>query len=59
MSVIALTGAPCCTLTGLADYGISVPQADTALAQEIHMLLTHVLCDIVESELLTIGAELS
>ena len=59
MSVVALTGTPSCTLTGLADYGISVPHADTALAQEIHMLLTHLLCDIVESELTRIGTELS
>jgi D-sedoheptulose 7-phosphate isomerase len=28
-----------------------VPDADTALAQEIHLLLTHILCDIVEREL--------
>ena len=27
--------------------------ADTALAQEIHMLLTHILCDSVETELAT------
>jgi D-sedoheptulose 7-phosphate isomerase len=58
MSVVALTGAPSSTLTRLADYRISVPNADTALAQEIHMLLTHVLCDIVETELTTIGTEL-
>jgi D-sedoheptulose 7-phosphate isomerase len=59
MSVVALTGAPCCTLTCLADHGISVPHADTALAQEVHMLLTHVLCDIVETELATVGRERS
>ncbi len=46
-----MTGKPACTLIDRADIGISVPSADTALAQEIHMLLTHVLCDIVESEL--------
>ncbi len=53
MTVVALTGKPTCTLIDRADIGVSVPGADTALAQEIHMLLTHILCDIVESELAT------
>jgi D-sedoheptulose 7-phosphate isomerase len=51
MRVVAITGKPCCTLIARADYGISVPGADTAMAQEVHMLLTHILCDIVETEL--------
>jgi D-sedoheptulose 7-phosphate isomerase len=51
MPVVALTGAAGCSLLQLADHGVCVPQADTALAQEIHMLLTHILCDIVEGEL--------
>jgi D-sedoheptulose 7-phosphate isomerase len=51
MPVVALAGAPACSLLRLADHGVCVPQADTALAQEIHMLLTHILCDIVETEL--------
>jgi len=25
--------------------------ADTAIAQELHMIVTHILCDIAESEL--------
>ncbi|HEX3724187.1 MAG TPA: SIS domain-containing protein [Nitrolancea sp.] len=59
MSVVALTGAPDCTLTRLADHRISVPHADTALAQEIHMLITHILCDIVEAELATLETRLA
>ena len=51
MTVVAMTGEPGCTLIDRADVSVSVPGADTALAQEIHMLLTHILCDIVESEL--------
>jgi D-sedoheptulose 7-phosphate isomerase len=51
MPVVALAGAPSCSLLCLADHGVCVPRADTALAQEMHMLLTHILCDIVEREL--------
>jgi D-sedoheptulose 7-phosphate isomerase len=51
MPVVALAGAPACSLLRLADHGVCVPDADTALAQEIHLLLTHILCDIVEREL--------
>ena len=51
MLVVALAGAPACSLLRLANHGICVPQADTTLAQEIHLLLTHILCDLVEREL--------
>lgn len=54
MRVIAMTGRSDCTLANAADYGVSVPGSDAALAQEVHMLLTHVLCDIVENELAAI-----
>jgi D-sedoheptulose 7-phosphate isomerase len=30
---------------------VRVPVVDTAVAQELHMAVTHILCDIVESEL--------
>ncbi len=51
MTVVAMSGRPCCTLIDSADFGISVTDVETAVAQEVHMLLTHILCDIVETEL--------
>ena len=40
-------------LESLADITVRVPVVDTALVQEMHMMVTHVLCDIVEAELAT------
>ncbi len=57
MRVVAITGSPDCTLIDVADHGVSVPGSETAIAQEIHMLLTHVLCDIIETELAGVKEE--
>jgi D-sedoheptulose 7-phosphate isomerase len=51
MTVIAITGARASRLECQADMTVRVPVVDTAVTQELHMVLTHVLCDIVESEL--------
>jgi D-sedoheptulose 7-phosphate isomerase len=52
MSVVAITGEHASCLGALADLTIRVPTTDTALAQELHMTITHVLCDVVETQLL-------
>jgi D-sedoheptulose 7-phosphate isomerase len=51
MSVVAVTGERPNRLERLADVTIHVPVSDTALAQELHMIVTHILCDFVETEL--------
>ncbi len=51
MTVIAITGGRASRLECQADMTVRVPVVDTAVAQELHMVLTHVLCEIVESEL--------
>jgi D-sedoheptulose 7-phosphate isomerase len=51
MTVIAVTGNRTSRLGRLADLTVRVPAADTEMAQELHMIVTHVLCDITESEL--------
>jgi D-sedoheptulose 7-phosphate isomerase len=51
MPVVAVTGERPSRLERLADVTIHVPVIDTALAQELHMIVTHILCDIVETEL--------
>ena len=51
MTVVALTGERASQLEKLADLTLRAPCALTPVAQEIHMLLTHVLCGVVEAEL--------
>ncbi len=51
MVTIAVTGDRPSRLERLADLTVRVPAADTALVQELHLVVTHLLCDIVESEL--------
>src|SRR5260221_14105946 len=51
MKVVAITGDRHSQLESAADVTIRVPIVDTAVVQELHMLVTHILCDIAESEL--------
>jgi D-sedoheptulose 7-phosphate isomerase len=51
MTVIAVTGDRPNRLECLADVTVHMPSVDTAITQELHMVVTHILCDIVESEL--------
>jgi D-sedoheptulose 7-phosphate isomerase len=51
MQVIAITGDRSNRLELQADLAVRVPATDTAIAQELHMVVTHILCDLVESEL--------
>jgi phosphoheptose isomerase len=49
--VIAVTGQSPCRLQRLADIAVGVASTDTPLVQELHMVLLHLLCDVVEAEL--------
>ena len=51
LAVAAVTGGRPSRLERLADVTVRVPVVDTAVAQELHMAVTHILCDIVEAEL--------
>lgn len=51
MTTIAVTGSRRSSLERSADIALRMPLADTALVQELHMAVTHILCDIVETEL--------
>jgi len=53
MTIIAITGDRPNRLECLADVTVRVPTVDTAITQELHMMVTHILCDIVESELMS------
>jgi D-sedoheptulose 7-phosphate isomerase len=51
MSVIALTGREPTRLGLFADVAIAVPATETALVQEVHAVLVHLISEIVESSL--------
>jgi D-sedoheptulose 7-phosphate isomerase len=51
MCVVAITGKKPSRLEALADLAVRVPGIDTAMAQELHMIVTHLLCDITEQQL--------
>jgi D-sedoheptulose 7-phosphate isomerase len=51
MTVLALTGRRPSRLEEIADLTLRAPAPDTPMAQEVHMLLTHILCGVVEAEL--------
>lgn len=53
MTIIAITGDRPNRLERLADMTVRMPSVDTAITQELHMVATHILCDIVESELMS------
>lgn len=48
--VVAVTGTAACRLGRLADVAVCA-SGESALAQEMHLLLIHILCDVIESEL--------
>ena len=52
MPVVAVTGDRASRLSKVASISVRVPHVDTAIVQELHMAVTHILCDIVETELM-------
>ena len=50
MVTIAFTGLTGGTMKGLSDYLINVPSTDTPRIQESHILLGHIVCQLVEAE---------
>lgn len=49
MTVVAVTGELPNSLETLSDVTVRIPLLDTALVQELHMVVTHILCDITET----------
>lgn len=54
--IVAVTGDRANRLEGLADLALRVPATDTAIVQELHTIVTHLLCELVEVELIAGGA---
>lgn len=51
MTVVAITGDRRSRLEQLADIAIQIPVVDTAIMQELHLMVAHILCDSAESHL--------
>jgi D-sedoheptulose 7-phosphate isomerase len=51
MITLGLTGQREGKIRGLCKYLIRVPSSDTARIQEAHILIGHIICEIVEAEL--------
>lgn len=47
----AITGDRASRMERLADVTVRMPLTDTATVQELHMMATHIMCEIVESTL--------
>ncbi|MBR3408890.1 MAG: D-sedoheptulose 7-phosphate isomerase [Paludibacteraceae bacterium] len=48
---VALTGETGGEMKALADYLLNVPSADTPRIQESHIMIGHIICEIVESKM--------
>ena len=59
LTTVAITGDHPNRLAGLADLAVRVPATETAVVQELHQIVTHLLCGIIEEELMTIDQALS
>lgn len=51
MTTVGLTGAEGGKLRTLVDYCLAIPAEQTARIQEAHILIGHILCEIVEEEM--------
>ena len=50
MTTIAFTGASDGTMKALSDHLVNVPSTDTPRIQESHIMLGHIICQLVEAE---------
>ena len=50
MKTIAFTGDRNSTMSNMADISIAVPAKDTPRIQEMHILIGHIICELVEKE---------
>lgn len=50
LRVVAVTGGGGCALADAADVAIRAEAEETAVVQEVHVVVLHLLCDLVEAE---------
>jgi D-sedoheptulose 7-phosphate isomerase len=51
MIIVSFTGASDNEMEKLADFSIKIPSTDTARIQEGHILIGHIMCEIIENKL--------
>jgi D-sedoheptulose 7-phosphate isomerase len=51
MIIVGVTGTTGGKMAGLCDILLNVPSADTPRIQEAHILIGHIICEIVEKEM--------
>jgi D-sedoheptulose 7-phosphate isomerase len=51
VTTVALTGRDGGKMAAMADYAIIIPSNSTPRIQESHILIGHILCDLIEKEL--------
>jgi D-sedoheptulose 7-phosphate isomerase len=51
MTTIAFTGASGGKMKVMSDYLLNVPSTDTPRIQEVHIMLGHIICELVEKQL--------
>jgi D-sedoheptulose 7-phosphate isomerase len=51
IKTIALTGESGGILSGMANYSIKIPSNDTPRIQECHIMVGHIICELVEAQL--------
>jgi D-sedoheptulose 7-phosphate isomerase len=56
IQVVAVTGPHPSRLGDMADLAIVVPASNTPVVQELHMAITHLLCEIAEREMSAAGS---
>ena len=56
IGVVAITGPRPSRLGDIADLAIMAPASTTPVVQELHMAITHLLCEIAERELSAAGS---
>ncbi len=57
ITTIALVGKDGGKMAKMADYALVVPSDSTPRIQESHILIGHILCDIIEKEIFADGVE--
>jgi D-sedoheptulose 7-phosphate isomerase len=55
ITTVALTGRDGGKMAQMADVAIIIPSNDTPRIQESHILIGHILCDIIEKEIFAQG----
>ena len=55
ITTVALVGRDGGEMANLADFTIIIPSNDTPRIQESHLLIEHMICDIIEKEIFANG----